>query len=39
LLREGRAAAQELRELSASLKENPSQLLYQPKQVGLEIAK
>jgi phospholipid/cholesterol/gamma-HCH transport system substrate-binding protein len=37
LLREGRAAAQELRELSASLKENPSQLLYQPKQVGLEI--
>jgi len=39
LLREGRAAAQELRELSASLKENPSQWLYQPKQVGLEIAK
>jgi phospholipid/cholesterol/gamma-HCH transport system substrate-binding protein len=39
LLREGRAAAQELRELSASLKENPSQLLYQPKQVGVEIAK
>ena len=39
LLREGRAAAQELRELSASLKENPSQLLYQPKQVGLEIPK
>ena len=39
LLREGRAAAQELRELSSSLKENPSQLLYQPKQVGLEIAK
>jgi len=37
LLREGRAAAQELRELSASLKENPSQLLYQPRQVGLEI--
>ncbi len=34
LLREGRAAAQELRELSASLRENPSQLLYQPKQVG-----
>jgi phospholipid/cholesterol/gamma-HCH transport system substrate-binding protein len=37
LLREGRAAAQELRELSSSLKENPSQLLYQPKQVGMEI--
>ena len=37
LLREGRAAAQELRELSASLKENPSQLLYQPRQVGMEI--
>jgi phospholipid/cholesterol/gamma-HCH transport system substrate-binding protein len=36
LLREGRAAAQELRELSASLRENPSQLLYQPRQVGLE---
>jgi phospholipid/cholesterol/gamma-HCH transport system substrate-binding protein len=39
LLREGRAAAQELRELSASLRENPSQLLYQPRQVGLEIPK
>jgi phospholipid/cholesterol/gamma-HCH transport system substrate-binding protein len=39
LLREGRAAAQELRELSSSLRENPSQLLYQPKQVGLEIPK
>jgi phospholipid/cholesterol/gamma-HCH transport system substrate-binding protein len=39
LLREGRAAAQELRELSASLKENPSQLLYQPRQVGMEIPK
>jgi phospholipid/cholesterol/gamma-HCH transport system substrate-binding protein len=39
LVREGRAAAQELRELSASLRENPSQLLYQPKQVGLEIPK
>jgi phospholipid/cholesterol/gamma-HCH transport system substrate-binding protein len=37
LLREGRAAAQELRELSSSLKENPSQLLYQPRQVGMEI--
>jgi phospholipid/cholesterol/gamma-HCH transport system substrate-binding protein len=37
LLREGRSAAQELRALSASLRENPSQLLYQPKQVGMEI--
>jgi phospholipid/cholesterol/gamma-HCH transport system substrate-binding protein len=37
LLREGRAAAQELRELSSSLKENPSQLLYQPRPVGMEI--
>jgi phospholipid/cholesterol/gamma-HCH transport system substrate-binding protein len=37
LLREGRAAAQQLRELSSSLRENPSQLLYQPKQVGVEI--
>jgi phospholipid/cholesterol/gamma-HCH transport system substrate-binding protein len=39
LLSEGRAAAQELRELSSSLRENPSQLLYQPRQVGLEIPK
>jgi phospholipid/cholesterol/gamma-HCH transport system substrate-binding protein len=37
LLREGRAAAQEIRELSSTLRENPSQLLYQPRQVGLEI--
>lgn len=37
LLREGRAAAQELRELSSSLRENPSQLFYQPRQVGMEI--
>lgn len=37
LLREGRAAAEEIRELSTSLKENPSQLLYQPRQVGMEI--
>jgi phospholipid/cholesterol/gamma-HCH transport system substrate-binding protein len=37
LLREGRAAAQEIRELSTSLRENPSQLLYQPRQVGMEI--
>jgi phospholipid/cholesterol/gamma-HCH transport system substrate-binding protein len=37
LLRDGSAAAQELRELSSSLRENPSQLLYQPRQVGVEI--
>jgi phospholipid/cholesterol/gamma-HCH transport system substrate-binding protein len=37
LLREGRAAAQEIRELSSSLKENPSQLLYQPPPAGMEI--
>jgi phospholipid/cholesterol/gamma-HCH transport system substrate-binding protein len=37
LLREGRAAAEEFRELSSSLRENPSQLLYQPRQVGVEI--
>jgi phospholipid/cholesterol/gamma-HCH transport system substrate-binding protein len=37
LLREGRAAAEEIRELSSSLRENPSQLIYQPRQVGMEI--
>jgi len=37
LLREGRAAAEEIRELSSSLRENPSQLLYQPRQAGMEI--
>jgi phospholipid/cholesterol/gamma-HCH transport system substrate-binding protein len=37
LLRDGRAAAEEIRELSSSLRENPSQLLYQPRQVGVEI--
>src|SRR3569833_838817 len=37
LRREGRAAAQEMRQLSASLRENPSLLLYQPRQVGTEI--
>ena len=36
-LREGRAAAEEIRELSTSLRENPSQLLYQPPQKGVEI--
>ena len=37
LLREGRAAAEEIRGLSSSLRENPSQLLYQPPQAGMEI--
>jgi phospholipid/cholesterol/gamma-HCH transport system substrate-binding protein len=39
LLREGRSAASEFRELSRSLKENPSQLLYEPPVDGLEIAR
>ena len=36
-LREGRAAAEEIRALSSSLRENPSQLLYQQPQKGVEI--
>ena len=36
-LREGRAAAEEIRELSSSLRQNPSQLLYQTPQKGVEI--
>jgi phospholipid/cholesterol/gamma-HCH transport system substrate-binding protein len=36
-LREGRAAAEEIRALSTSLRENPSQLLYQQAQQGVEI--
>jgi len=36
-VREGREAAQDIRALSSSLRENPSQLLYQPPQKGLEI--
>jgi len=36
-LREGRAAAREFSELSRSLKDNPSQILYQPPQQGVEI--
>ena len=36
-LREGRAAAEEIRELSNSLRQNPSQLLYQQPQKGVEI--
>ncbi|HEV2269987.1 MAG TPA: MlaD family protein [Steroidobacteraceae bacterium] len=36
-VREGRAAAQDIRELSESLRQNPSQLLYQPAPAGVEI--
>jgi phospholipid/cholesterol/gamma-HCH transport system substrate-binding protein len=36
-LREGRVAAEQIRELSRSLRENPSQLLYQPPERGVEI--
>lgn len=36
-LREGRAAAREFQALSRSLRENPSQLLYQQPQKGVEI--
>ena len=37
LMREGRAAAREIRELSLSLRQNPSQLLYEPADKGVEI--
>jgi phospholipid/cholesterol/gamma-HCH transport system substrate-binding protein len=37
LVREGRAAAEDIRQLSSSLRENPSQLLYQAPQQGVEI--
>jgi phospholipid/cholesterol/gamma-HCH transport system substrate-binding protein len=36
-VREGRAAAKQLGELSESLRQNPSQLLYQPAPAGVEI--
>jgi phospholipid/cholesterol/gamma-HCH transport system substrate-binding protein len=36
-VREGRAAAQDIRALSDSLRENPAQLLYEPPQRGVEI--
>jgi phospholipid/cholesterol/gamma-HCH transport system substrate-binding protein len=36
-LREGRAAAEEIRALSNSLRDNPSQLIYQQPQKGVEI--
>jgi ABC-type transporter Mla subunit MlaD len=37
LLRESRAAARDIRELSRSLKEDPSQLLYQSNEHGLQV--
>lgn len=37
LIRDSREAAQEFRELSRSLKRDPSQLIYEPKYVGVEI--
>lgn len=37
LLRESRAAAREFRELSRSLKQNPSQLLYEPNDGGVRV--
>jgi len=36
-VREGRAAAQSIRQLSESLRQNPSRLLYQPAAAGVEI--
>ena len=36
-VREGRAAAQEIHDLSSSLRENPAQLIYQPPPQGVEI--
>ena len=39
LLRDSRVAAQEIRELSRSLKADPSQLLYEPSYRGVEIPK
>lgn len=38
LVRETRSAAREFRDLSRSLKENPSQILYEPPESGVEIA-
>lgn len=39
LIRDGRQAAQEFRELTRSLKSNPSQLIYEQKYPGVEIAR
>jgi hypothetical protein len=36
-VREGRAAAEDIRALSSSLRENPNQLLYQTPERGVEI--
>jgi ABC-type transporter Mla subunit MlaD len=38
-VREGRAAAEDIRALSSSLRENPAQLLYEPPTRGVEIPK
>ena len=37
LMRETRQAAREFRDLSRSLQENPSQILYEPPESGVEI--
>lgn len=39
LLRESRAAARDFRDLSRALKQNPSQLLYEPNYRGVEVRK
>ena len=39
LLRESRQAAREFRDLSRSIKQNPSQLIYEPSYRGIEVAK
>jgi phospholipid/cholesterol/gamma-HCH transport system substrate-binding protein len=39
LLRESRAAARDFRDLSRALKQNPSQLLYEPNYRGVEVPK
>jgi phospholipid/cholesterol/gamma-HCH transport system substrate-binding protein len=36
-VREGRAAAKDIRQLAESLRQNPSQLIYQPSPAGVEI--
>jgi phospholipid/cholesterol/gamma-HCH transport system substrate-binding protein len=38
MVREARSAAEDVRELSQSLKDDPSRILYQPKSRGVEIA-
>jgi ABC-type transporter Mla subunit MlaD len=39
LLRESRGAARDVRDLSRSLKQNPSQIIYEPNYRGVEVAK